>query len=77
MLTRLKLKRGEAVLEEPNPQIGSRRSQNPQTPLVMEHEEGHEIMSEDERDFRNAFYDVSEIVKVLYEERTIRLHGEN
>jgi len=61
------------VLEEPNPQIGSRRSQ---TPLVMVHEEGQGMTSEDERAFRKDFYDMSEMVKVLYNERETRLQGE-
>jgi len=74
MVARSKLKRGEGVLEEPNPQISSRRRQ---TPLVMAHEEGQELMSKDERDFRKAFYDMSEMVKVLHNERKARLHGEN
>ena len=68
------MRRGEGELEEPNPQIGLRRSQNPQ---VMAHEEGKELMSEDERAFRKAFYDMFEMVKVLYNERTTRLQGES
>lgn len=74
MVTRSKLKRGEGVLEEPNPQIGSIRSQ---TPLVTTHEEGNQLMPEDERAFRKVFYDMFEIAKVLYTERTKRLQGES
>jgi len=37
MVTRSKFRRKNGVLEEPNPQIGSRRSQ---TPPTMAHEEG-------------------------------------
>ena len=54
MITSSKLKRGGGVLEEPNPQIGSRRSQTLENPLVMAHEEGQELMSEYERDFRST-----------------------
>jgi len=42
----------------------------------MTHEEGQELMSEDERAFRKDFYDMSEMVKVLYNGRTARLYGE-
>ena len=34
-------------------------------------------MFEDERAFRKDFYDISKMVKVLYEERTTRLQGES
>lgn len=62
MITRFKFKRGEGVLEEPNSQIGSRRSQNPKTPPLMAHEEGKKLMYVNERDFRKAFYDMSEMM---------------
>lgn len=76
MLARSKLRRGEGALEEPNPQIGSRR---PQTPQVIAHEEGQgqEKMFEDERAFRKANFDMTEMVKMLYSERTTRLQGES
>jgi len=44
---------------------------------VMAHEEGHEGMFEDKRNFRKAFFEISEMVKVLFEERNIRLQGES
>lgn len=59
MITRSKLRIGEGMLEDPDPQIGSRRSQSPQNPPIMAHEEGQEMMFEDERDFRKDFYDMS------------------
>ena len=34
-------------------------------------------MTEDERAFRKAFFDMSEMVKVLYEERILRMQGES
>ena len=33
-------------------------------------------MTEDEEAFRKAFFDMTEMVKVLYEERNTRLQGE-
>ena len=42
----------------------------------MAHEEGHGLMSEDERYFRKALYDMYGMVKALYNERTSRLQGE-
>ena len=73
MITRSKLRRGEGVLEETNPQIASRR---PQTPQVMAREEGQELMYEDERAFIKALYDIFEMVKALYNDRT-RFHRES
>ena len=66
-----------------------RRAQFPQftpqdSPLVavealvtMSHEQGNDNMSEDEKDFRKAFFDMTNMGKVLYEERNTRLHGES
>ena len=34
-------------------------------------------MKEDEYDFRKAFFDMTKMVKVLYEERNTRLQGES
>lgn len=76
MIIRSQLRRG-GVLEEPNPKIDSRRSPTPKDPPVMAHEEGYELMSEDERSFRKDFYDMFEMVKVLYNERTTRLQGKS
>ena len=74
MLTRLNLKRGEGELVEPRPHIVSRRMHTPQASLVMAHEEGHEGMFEDERNFRKAFVGMFEMVKVLYEKINARLY---
>ena len=43
----------------------------------MSHEGGIENVSEDEKDFRKVFFDMTEMVKVLYEERNTRLQGES
>ena len=74
MLRSSKFRIGEGSLEEPNPKIRSRR---PQTPQVMEQEEGQELMFEDETTFRKASFNMNEMVKVLYIERTTRLQGES
>jgi len=37
----------------------------------------HARMSEDVKDFRNAFLDIREMVKVLYEERNSKFQGES
>jgi len=75
MLTRLKFERGEGVLIEPNPQVSSRKPHIPQASLVMAHEEGHEGMSEDERTFRKMFFEMYEMVKVIFEEINTGLQG--
>ena len=77
MLTRLKLKRGEGELIKPRSQIVSRRTLILQASLVMAHEEGPKGMSEDERTFRKYFFEMSKMVKVIYEERNSRLQGES
>jgi len=43
----------------------------------MAHEEGLEGMSKDEITFRKDFFEMSEMVKFLYEERNLRLQGES
>lgn len=45
----------------------------------MAHEEGQgqNLMSWDERSFRKVFFDMTDMVKVLYNERTTRLQGES
>ena len=62
------MRRG-GTLEDPNPQIVSII---PHTPQFMVHEEGQgqEFMFEDEIDFIKYFFDMTEMVKVLYNERT-------
>ena len=69
MLTRLKLKRGEGEVVEPRYKIVSRRTNIHQASMVMAHEEGPEGMFEDEIHFRKSFFEMSKLVKVLYEER--------
>ena len=90
MLTRLKHKRGEGKLVG-SPEFGSRgrRERLPQyptpvqpqvavaTPEIMSHEGGPTNMTEDEKTFRKDFFDMTEMVKVLYEERITSLQGES
>ena len=87
-LTRLKLKRGERKLVG-SPEVGSRRriARLPQlptpiqpqvvveTPEIMSHEGDPTNMTEDEKTFINDFFDMIEMVKVLYEEGNSRLQG--
>jgi hypothetical protein len=42
----------------------------------MAHEESHEIPTSEYETFRKYFYDMREMVKVLFEERSTRLQGE-
>ena len=60
---------------EPRSQIFSRKTHISQASPVMAHEEGLEGMSEDERNFRKNLFEMSEMVKALYEERNSRLRG--
>jgi len=90
MITRLKLKRGEGKLVE-IPEVGSRgrRERFPksstivqpqvvvETPEIMSHEGEPTKTIEDEKTFRKAFFDMTEMVKVFYEERNNRLQGES
>jgi len=92
MLTRLKIKRGEEKLVE-IPIVGSRGRRerlsksstlvHPQvaevaveSPEIMSHEE-ETIMTEDEKTFRKDFFDMTKMVKVLYEERNNMLQEES
>lgn len=91
MLTRLKLKRGEGNLVVAGPQVGTRtrRAHLPQSPpqispqvvpeasLSMSYEAGPDNVLEDEKAFGEALFDMTHMVKVLYEERNIRLQGES
>jgi hypothetical protein len=82
MLTRLKLTRGEGKLVEPSSQLSRRRTiHSPQVSRrhspSMAHEESHETLTSDEETFRKSFFDMTEMVKVLYEERNARLQGES
>ena len=45
--------------------------------VSMSHERGIDNMSEDENAFRKDFFDMTEMVKVLYEERNTSLQGES
>ena len=88
MLTRLKLKREVKLVQ--SPAIGSRgrrarfpKSLTPTHPQVevesslsMSHE-GEPTMTEDERAFRKEFFDMTKMVKVLYEDRNLRMQGES
>lgn len=89
MLTRLKLKRGEGKLVE-SPTVWSRgrrerlpKSSTPIHPqvevesLVSMSHEVEPIMIENERAFKKALFDLTEMVKVLYEERNVRIQGES
>ena len=92
MLTRLKLKRGEGQLtrERENPQSRKAREPSPSSLIspsrvlaeasrMSEHE--GEIPPdtdprEEERVFRKAFLDLTEMVRILYQERNEKLAGE-
>ena len=90
MLTRLKLKReGNIVVESPQVRSRTMREIFPQSPpqippqvvvgasATMSHEGEPENMLEDEKSFRNTFFDMKQMVKFLYEERNTRLQGES
>jgi len=42
----------------------------------MAHEEGEEILFEAKREIRKSFYDMTEMVNVLYDESTTHIQGE-
>ena len=42
----------------------------------MAHEESHGTLPSEEETFRKYFYDMTEMVKFLFEERNARLQGE-
>ena len=91
MLTRLKLKGGEGNILVASPQVRSRtrRENLPQYPpkilpqiaveasTPMSHEGEPENMSEGEKTFKKAFFDMKRMVKVLYEERSTRMQCES
>ena len=90
MLTRLKLKRGEGKLVESLVVCSSgRRTRllkystpvHPQVAVetleIMSHEGEPTNMTNDEKKFIEDFFDMTEMVKVLYEERNTRLQGES
>ena len=92
MLTRLKLKRGEGQLvrAQDNPQprrarvplsppsISSSLALESATDITSREEEVHEEIDpkEEERIFRKAFLDMTEMVRILYQERNDRIAGE-
>ena len=85
MLTRLKLKRGEGnlVSAQTNPQPRSVKEPPPralEAAASMSSREGEapEEMDpkEEERVFRIAFLDMTEMVRILYQERNDRIVGE-
>ena len=43
----------------------------------MAHKEGNKEMFEDERTFKKTFFEMFEMVEVLYEEKNARLYGES
>jgi hypothetical protein len=78
MLTRLNLTRGEGQLVEPSSKLSRRiTTQSPQASRryspSMSHEESHETLTSEDETFRKTFYDMTEMVKVLFEERNVRL----
>ena len=81
MLTRLKLKRGEGKLVEstavwsrgrgerfPKSSTQAQPQVEVESSVRMSHE-GEPTMTKEERAFKNEFFDMTEMVKVLYEER--------
>jgi hypothetical protein len=82
MLTRLKLVRGEGQLVETSSQLSRRRTiKSPQASRryspSMDLEESHGNIPSEEETFRKYFYYMTEMVKVLFEERNARLQGES
>ena len=92
MLTRLKLKRGEGKLVRAHRNPQQRRARVPLSPpSISPPREAEEAISmssregeipeeidpkEEERVFRKAFLDMTEMVRILYQERNERLEGE-
>jgi hypothetical protein len=82
MLTRLNLTREEGQLVEPSSQLSRRRTiKSPQASrrysISMAHEESHVTLPSEEENFRNDFYDMTKMVKVLFEEINARFQGES
>jgi hypothetical protein len=63
MLTREKIHHGEGDIVEENPLIGLRKRASHTEKMASE-----EGLSQDEKEFRNAFFSMSEMMKVLYED---------
>jgi hypothetical protein len=81
MLARLKLTIGEGQLVEPSSQFSRMRTtKSPQASRYspsMGHEESHGTFPSDEETFRKSFYDMAEMVKILFEEINARFQGES
>jgi hypothetical protein len=81
IFTRFKLTRREGQLVEPSSQLSRRIiTQSPQGSSIyspsMAHEESHENITLEDETFIKAFYDMTKMVKILFEERNARLHCE-
>jgi hypothetical protein len=57
------MNRGEGDLVEENPEIGSRKRNSQSEKMASE-----EGLSHDEKEFRNTFFTMSKMMKVLYED---------
>jgi hypothetical protein len=82
MITRLKLIRGEGQLVEPSSQLSRRRNiKSPQASRryspSMAYEDSHGTLPSEEETFKKDFFDMVEMVKVLFDERNARLQGES
>jgi hypothetical protein len=78
----LNLTRGEGQLVEPSYRLSRRRTiKSPQVSRryspSMAHEKSHGTLPSEEENFRKDLYDMTEMVKVLFEERNARLQGES
>jgi hypothetical protein len=62
MITRENMNRGEGDLVEKNPEIGKRKRTSQSEKMASE-----EGLSHDEKEFRNTFFAMSDMMKVLYE----------
>jgi hypothetical protein len=81
MLIRLNLTRGEGQLVDPSSQLSRRRTTKSHQASrryspSMAHEQSHGTLPSKEETFRKSFYDMTETVKVLFEERNARFQGE-
>jgi hypothetical protein len=63
MITRENLNHGEGDIVEENPLIGLRKITSHSENMASE-----EGLSHDEKEFRKTFFDMSEMMKVLYED---------
>jgi hypothetical protein len=63
MITREKLSHGEGELVEGDPESGSRKRTSQNEKMTLE-----EGLSQNEREFQRTFFDMSEMVKVAYDD---------